>query len=48
MRDSDDDTDAWLKTIDRGGLWLVNQEVYPLFELVEKHIRHLFSSPLDY
>ena len=24
---SEDDTDAWLKTMDRGGLWHVNQEV---------------------
>ena len=46
--DSDGDTDVWLKTIDRGGLWHVNQEVYALFELVEEHIRHQYSSPLDY
>ena len=33
--DSDNDTDAWLKTINRGGLWHVNQELYILFELIE-------------
>ena len=43
-----DDTDSWLKIIDRGGLWHVNQEVYALFELIEEHIRHHILSPLDY
>ena len=44
----EDDSDAWLKTIDRGGLWHVNQEVYALFKLIEEYFRHRFSSPGDY
>ena len=35
-----DNTDSWLKIINRGGLWHLNQEVYTLFELIEEHIRH--------
>ena len=35
---SEDDTDAWLKTMDRGELWHVNQEVYVLLELMEEYI----------
>ena len=38
----EDDSDAWLKMIDRGGLWHVNQEVYALFELIEEYFRHRF------
>ena len=45
---SEDDTDAWLKTIDRGGLWHVNQEVYVLFELMEEYIRHYFPTAVDH
>ena len=44
----EDDSDAWLKTINRGGLWHVNQEVHTLFELIEEYFRHRFSSPGDY
>ena len=36
--DSDDNTYAWPKTINRGGLWHVNQELYVLFKLIEEHI----------
>ena len=45
---SEDDTDAWLKTIDRGGLWHVNQEVYVLLELMEEYIRHYFPTAVDH
>ena len=44
---SEDDTDAWLKTIDRG-LWHVNQEVYVLFELMEEYIRYYFPTAVDH
>ena len=37
---SDNDTDAWLKTINRGGPWHVNEELYLLLELIKEYIRH--------
>ena len=45
--DSDNDTDAWLKTINRGGLWHVNEELYLLFELIKEYIRHHLVTVAD-
>ena len=39
LGDIDDDSDAWLTLVDRGGLWHINDKVYAVFSIMEGHIR---------
>ena len=45
--DVDDSSDAWLKMIDRGGLWHINDKVYAVFTIMEEHIRYYYSTTHD-
>lgn len=42
--DMDDDSDAWLTLVDRGGLWHINDKVYAVFTIMEEHIRQYLST----
>lgn len=37
-------TDAWLNTINRGGLWQVTDEVYQLFVIMEEQLRQKLTT----
>lgn len=42
--DEDNDTDEWLRKINRGGLWKVTDEVYQLFFIMEEEMKQKLSS----
>ena len=42
--DETEETELWLNTIDRGGLWHVNDTVYAFFAIVEEITRRFFTT----
>ena len=42
--DIDDTSDNWLKLVDRGGLWHINDKIFTVFAIMEEHIRHHLST----
>ena len=42
--DIDDTSDNWLKLVDRGGLWHINNKDFAVFAIMEEHIRHHLST----
>ena len=42
--DMDDTSDNWLKLVDRGGLWHINDKVFAVFTIMEEHIRQHLST----
>ena len=42
--DVDDNSGAWLKMIDQGGLWHINDKVYAVFTIMEEHTRYHYSN----
>ena len=43
MMDPEEGEDSWIKRIDRGGLWHVNEGIYVLFYAMEEIIRQHFT-----
>ena len=41
--DIDDISDNWLKLVDRGGLWHINDKFFAVFAIMEEHIRQHLS-----
>lgn len=42
--DIDNASDNWLKLVDRGGLWHINDKVFAVFTIMEEHIRQHLST----
>lgn len=42
--DIDNTSDNWLKLVDRGGLWHINDKVFTVFAIMEEHIRQHLST----
>ena len=45
--DKENQTDAWLRMINRGGLWRVTDEVYQLFHILEIEMKKKLSHGTD-